>query len=65
MDAEIIQYDNPLVIMLRDGKKYDYPMTAEAIGDKRIYKSRVSLQGNDTLIAMSDGVVHAGMGKKD
>ena len=24
---EIIQYDNPLVIMLRDGKNYDYPKT--------------------------------------
>ena len=64
IEAEIIQYDNPFVIILRDGKKYDYPMTVETIGDKKIYKSRVSLQENDTLIAMSDGVVHAGMGKR-
>ena len=26
-EAEIIQYDNPMVILLRDGKNYEYPRT--------------------------------------
>lgn len=61
--AEIIQYDNPHVILLRQGKNVLYPEIIESIGDKTIYKSRIALQENDTFIAMSDGVVHAGVGK--
>ena len=60
--AEIIQYDNPHVIMLRDGKNYNYYMVSEKIDDKIIYKSRVPLQESDTFIAISDGAVHAGVG---
>jgi len=61
--AEIIQYDNPHVILLRDGKYIEPPKTAEIIDGKTIYKSKIKLQENDTFIAMSDGVVHAGVGK--
>lgn len=64
LEAEIIQYDNPMVVMLRDGKRMDYPRISERIGDKEIFKSRIQLKENDTLVAMSDGVIHAGMGKR-
>ena len=60
--AEIIQYDNPHVILLRDGKNVNYPQTVENIDGKLIYKSKIPLQENDTFIAMSDGVIHAGVG---
>lgn len=60
--AELIQYDNPLVILLRDGKSYDYDKTAMEIGGKTIYKSKVKLQENDTFITTSDGAIHAGVG---
>ena len=60
--AEIIQYDNPEVIMLRNYEVYDYPKKELNIGDKLIYKSVVRLQENDVLIAMSDGWTHAGIG---
>ena len=60
--AEIIQYDNPQVIMLRDGKNYDYPRTEMTIDVKKIYKSRINLCENDHIIAMSDGCPHAGIG---
>jgi len=33
--AEIIQYDNPLVILLRNGKKYDYPTQTKIISGKK------------------------------
>lgn len=62
MEAEIIQYDNPHVIMLRNGKNMEYPMISEVFGGKTIYKSRVFLEEDDTFIVMSDGVVHAGVG---
>jgi hypothetical protein len=69
-EAEIIQYDNPQVILLRQGKNWEYPKTAHTIGDrglsaggKTIYKTRINIQEDDTLIAMSDGAVHAGVGR--
>lgn len=59
---EIIQYDNPQVIVIRDYKKYDYPKTEINIGGKKIYKTVLKLQENDIFIAMSDGCPHAGIG---
>ena len=60
--AEIIQYDNPHVIFLRDGENFDYPKTEMNIGGKKILKSVIKLKENDTFIAMSDGCPHAGIG---
>lgn len=60
--AEIIQYDNPQVIMLRDCENYDYPKNELNIDGKTIYKSVIDLQENDIFIAMSDGCPHAGIG---
>ena len=62
--AEIIQYDNPHVIVIRDYEVYDYPKTEMTIGGKKIYQSVIRLQENDVFIAMSDGCPHAGMGNK-
>ena len=60
--AEIIQYDNPQVIILRDNANYDYPKTEMNIDGKKIYKSTIRLQEGDIFIAMSDGCPHAGIG---
>ncbi len=59
---EIIQYDNPHVIMLRNGDNYEYARTEMTIGGKKIFKSVISLQENDIFVAMSDGCPHAGIG---
>ena len=60
--AELIQYDNPHVIMIRDEQNYDYPKKEMNIGGKTIYKSVINLRENDVFIAMSDGCPHAGIG---
>ena len=60
--AEIIQYDNPLVVLIRNCENYDYPKTEMNIGGKKIYKSVIKLQENDIFVAMSDGCPHAGIG---
>ena len=60
--AEVIQYDNPHVILLRDGANWDYPKQEMSIGGKQIYRSVIRLQENDVFIAMSDGCPHAGIG---
>ena len=60
--AEIMEYDNPAVILLRDGRGYEIPKQEMNIGGKLIYRSKIKLQENDIFIAMSDGCVHAGVG---
>ena len=60
--AELIQYDNPHIIVIRDEQVWDYPKTEMTIGGKNIYKSIITLQENDIFVAMSDGCPHAGIG---
>ena len=60
--AELIQYDNPHAIIIRDEVVWDYPKTEMNIGGKKIYKSVIKLQENDIFVAMSDGCPHAGIG---
>lgn len=59
--AEIIQYDNPQVILLRGGKNYDYPTETRIISGKKILESKVKLEQDDVFIAMSDGAIYAGV----
>ena len=60
--ADIIQYDNPHVILIRNNENYVYPEMEMNIDGKRIYKSTIKLCENDIFIAMSDGCPHAGIG---
>ena len=60
--AEIIQYDNPRVILIRDGYNYEYPKTEMNIDGKKILCSKIPLYENDIFISMSDGCPHAGIG---
>ncbi len=60
--AELIQYDNPMAILIRDGKNYDYNATEMHIGGKKIFRSSIKLQEGDVFVAMSDGCPHAGIG---
>ncbi len=63
LEAELIQYDNPHVVLLRGGKNVDYPKTSETVDGKMIYKTRIALHEDDCFIAFSDGAVHAGVGR--
>ncbi len=60
--AELIQYDNPHIIFLRDFQNTEYEKSELNIDGKKIYKSVIKLQENDTFVAMSDGCPHAGIG---
>ena len=61
-EAELIQYDNPIVILLRDGANYDCPKTELTISGKKIYQSTIRLEEGDIFVMMSDGCPHAGIG---
>ncbi len=60
--AELIQYDNPHIILLRGGVNYDYPKLEMTVGGKKIFRSEIDLEEGDIFIAMSDGCPHAGIG---
>lgn len=60
--VELIQYDNPPVLMIRDGARFDYPKTEMSIDGKKIFKSLIRLKEDDVFVAMSDGCPHAGIG---
>ncbi len=61
--AEIIQYDNPNVIVIKDGRPVTYYDKQEMhVGGKTIYKSVLRLEENDLIVAVSDGCPHAGIG---
>lgn len=58
----LVQFDNPDLILLRDGKVCDYPKEKREIAGKTIYETRMQGKIGDMCIMMSDGAVHAGVG---
>ncbi|MBQ9307717.1 MAG: SpoIIE family protein phosphatase [Clostridia bacterium] len=61
--AEVIQYDNPHVIVIRNGENWEYEKHEVIIGGKTIYRSVIRLEEDDVFVAMSDGCPHAGLGR--
>lgn len=61
-EAEILQYDNPHVILLRNGRHVEFPKEKLEIDGKIVYKSRLYIHENDVFIMLSDGAIHAGIG---
>lgn len=63
-ESEIIEYDNPQVIVIRNGEEYPVRRIEMNISGKKVYRSSVTLADGDFFIAMSDGCPHAGLGIK-
>lgn len=61
-NAYLAQFDNPLCVLLRNGKKFDYPVETKVINDKIIYETRMKVELGDIFVLFSDGVPHAGIG---
>jgi Serine phosphatase RsbU, regulator of sigma subunit len=61
--AYLAQYGNPSAILLRKGKRMDYDTRIQFVGGKEIHESRISLQEDDIIILLTDGVTNAGIGK--
>ena len=57
--ARIIEYENPNVILIRDGKSVEFARSVKNIDDKEISFSEIGLQENDLFFLMSDGVLYA------
>ena len=51
--VELIQYDNPSVIFIRDGDLFDYPKQELSICEKKVLRSQIKLQEGAIMIAIS------------
>ena len=61
-DVYMVQFDNPLSILLRNGKAVEYPVEVNIVGDKTLYETRMKAELGDEFVMFSDGVSHAGIG---
>lgn len=61
-DAYLVEFDNPGCIFIRDGVLQQIPQNYRVIKDKKINEYRFKVQKGDSLILMSDGTIHAGVG---
>lgn len=61
--AYLVEFDNPACLMLRDGQVHPIPFTFREIAGKRIKEAHFPVQTGDTYLLVSDGVIHAGVGR--
>ena len=59
-EAELIQYDSPEILVLRDGRRLSYPRRTSEIDGKPVHFAQLRLQEGDALVLFSDGVEYAG-----
>lgn len=60
--CKIIEYDNPPIFHIRNGKIINNQKIEKYYGDKKILFSSFQLKKDDYLTLTSDGVIHAGVG---
>ena len=61
-EVYLVQFDNPDLILLRNGKIFDYPKEKREIAGKTIYETHLMGRVGDLFVMMSDGAIHAGVG---
>lgn len=57
------EFDNPSIFLLKNGINIDIVKKKRILNKKVIYESNFQLDEDSLLVAVSDGVVHAGVGK--
>ena len=62
-EAYLVEFDNPSCIFIRNGQLVPIPRNIREVQGKKINEYRFRVQRGDTLILMSDGTVHAGVGQ--
>jgi len=61
-DAKLVEFDNPDILLFHNNEFVDYSYEILKILDKKIKISRFKFSEGDFLVALSDGVLHAGLG---
>ena len=62
-EAYLVEFDNPGCIFIRDGRLIPIPQNTRVIRDKTINEYRFQVKKGDALILLSDGAIHAGVGR--
>ncbi|MEG1457945.1 MAG: SpoIIE family protein phosphatase [Acetivibrio sp.] len=62
-EGYLVEFDNPSCIFIREGQLIEIPFERRIIEGKEIKEFRFQVRLNDTFVLMSDGVIHAGVGK--
>ena len=60
--AYIVEFDNPSIFFIRDDKIQELDKVTTMINDRLIHETIIQLKETDTLVFVSDGVIHAGAG---
>ncbi|VBB06239.1 stage ii sporulation protein e (spoiie) [Lucifera butyrica] len=58
----VVEFDCPTSFLVRSGQVVPFPLQEKVVGGKIIKEGQLLLQENDIIIAVSDGVIHAGIG---
>ncbi len=61
-EVEVFQYDNPRVILFREGQPLEFPYSELHVDEKKILVSKLALREGDRFFVLSDGCIHAGVG---
>lgn len=60
--STIVEFDCPPTFLIRDGQVRQVPMQEKIVGGKKVKIGCLTLQEDDIVTAVSDGVIHAGIG---
>lgn len=60
--GELLEFDNPAAILMRNGDALDLPREKSVIYGKNVYNTKLELLPGDAIVVTSDGVEHAGIG---
>ena len=58
----LFEFDNPQAIYYHNGQCQDFDREELNICGKQVFRTALHLEENDTVIVMSDGTIHAGIG---
>ena len=61
-EAYLVEYDSPPLILVRGGKALELAAAERVVAGRTIREARFTLENGDTMVMVSDGYVHAGVG---
>lgn len=61
-DATVVEFDSPASFLVRNGRVVPFPTREIMVSGKLFKMGTLTLREEDIIVAVSDGVVHAGIG---
>ncbi len=61
-ETTVVEFDSPASFLIRNGHIVPFPTQERVVAGKTLRVGQLHLQEGDMLVAVSDGVIHAGIG---